>query len=127
MNLIYLILLLLPRILTLFKEIIKFSHQFHIEEEVACADCHTEVESSVDLSASLLPTMDACANCHDVDDEEECSTCHYENVQEPFPVKSPELYFSHKSHMENENAECTSCHGGLSEVDFSFESSKATS
>lgn len=104
------------------KEIIKFSHQFHIEEDVECADCHAEIENSVNLTGSLLPTMDACADCHDVEDEEECSTCHYENVQVPFPVKSVDLYFNHKSHMENENAECANCHGGLDEVDFSFES-----
>ena len=87
------------------KDIIKFTHKFHLEQELECTDCHTEVESSVDLSKRLVPTMESCGNCHDIEDEEECSTCHYENVLEPFPVKTPELYFSHKSHMENEDAE----------------------
>ena len=105
------------------KEIIKFSHQFHIGEDMDCTDCHTEAVESIDLNSTLLPKMAVCADCHDVEDEDECSTCHYENVQVPFPAKSAELYFSHKSHMENENAECTNCHSGLNEVDFSFESS----
>lgn len=104
------------------KEIIKFSHQFHIEQEVACEDCHTEAETSMDLTGSLLPTMDACANCHDVEDDDECATCHYEDVLEPFPVKKAELYFNHKVHLEQDNVNCEKCHSGLNEVDFSFES-----
>ena len=106
------------------KEIIKFSHQFHADEDVACTDCHNEAENSTDLiSGSLLPTMDVCADCHDVEDEDECSTCHYEDVQVPFPTKKAELIFNHKSHLENEDVECTQCHSGLDKVDFGFESS----
>ncbi len=104
------------------KEIIKFSHQFHLGEDIECTDCHTKATESSDLTGSLLPTMETCSDCHDVEDEDECSTCHYDNVNVPFPTEEPELYFSHKSHMDNENAECTQCHSGLNKVDFSFES-----
>ncbi len=104
------------------KDIIKFSHQFHLGEDLACTDCHTEATESINLDGSLLPKMAVCADCHDVEDKDECSTCHYDNVQVPFPTKKTELYFSHKSHMENEEAECTTCHSGLDKVDFSIES-----
>ncbi|MBU0474228.1 MAG: cytochrome C [Bacteroidetes bacterium] len=106
------------------KDIIKFSHQFHSEQEVMCADCHSKVENSVDLNERLLPTMATCANCHDVEDENECSTCHYDGVQVPFPAKNADLYFSHKAHLGQENVSCAKCHSGLNEVDFSFESPK---
>jgi hypothetical protein len=104
------------------KGIIKFSHQFHIEEEAMCTDCHSKVENSTDLSESLKPTMETCGNCHDVKDENECSTCHYDNVKVPFPAKNTELIFSHKAHLDQENVTCTKCHTGLNKVDYSFES-----
>jgi len=104
------------------KSIIKFSHQFHFEQEAMCTDCHTKVEESVNLSQRLTPTMDACANCHDVEDEEECSTCHYENVQVPFPQKNNEHIFNHKSHFEEDGVSCTKCHKGLNNADYSFQS-----
>ena len=104
------------------KSIIKFSHQFHFEQEAMCTDCHTEVEESVDLSQRLVPTMDACANCHEVDDEEECSTCHYDGIQEPFPDKKNDIIFNHKSHLGQKGLSCTKCHTGLNNVDYSFES-----
>jgi len=107
------------------KEIIKFSHQFHIEQEVMCTDCHSKVENSVNLNESLKPLMSTCANCHDVEDENECSTCHYDNVQVTFPKKSIKLLFSHKEHLSQENVSCAKCHVGLDKVDYSFESSAA--
>jgi len=106
------------------KSIIKFSHEFHASE-IVCSDCHTMVENSTELSGSLLPTMAVCADCHDVEDQDECSTCHYENVQVPFPVKTSDLYFNHKAHMSVENALCSNCHSGLDKVDYSFESETA--
>lgn len=104
------------------KQIIKFSHQFHNEQEVACIDCHSKVEGSVDLNGSLTPTMDACANCHDVDNLDECATCHYDDVQEPFPTKEAELNFNHAIHLGQDNVTCKKCHNGLDKVDYSFES-----
>ena len=54
------------------KDLIKFSHRFHIEMETACTDCHTGVPESTSLSDKLLPGMDACGACHDVEDDENC-------------------------------------------------------
>ncbi len=104
------------------KSIIKFSHQLHIEMEVECEMCHAEVAESTSLSGKLLPSKDACADCHDVEDDENCEMCHYEDVNEPLPETRSELYFSHKSHIEDQSMECASCHKGLDQVDYAAES-----
>jgi hypothetical protein len=105
------------------KSIIKFSHKLHIENEVDCADCHTAVTDAVDLSESLLPTMETCGNCHDIEDEDGCTTCHYKDTFEPFEEeKTSEIKFNHKLHISDENLECTTCHQGLDSVDYAFES-----
>lgn len=104
------------------KDIIKFSHKVH--ESVDCETCHTGVTEATNLSMRLLPVKDNCATCHDVNDAEQCNTCHYENVQEPLIQKKSDLIFNHKAHIEM-GKKCTDCHQGLSEVDYSFESSSA--
>lgn len=107
------------------KKLIKFSHQFHIENDAYCDDCHTKAPNAEDLSASLLPTMDACAGCHDVEDDNECSTCHYEDIYEPFSEEeeeTDEIIFSHKFHVSENETECIVCHKGLNKVDYAFES-----
>lgn len=106
------------------KSIIKFSHSFHLEM-AECADCHSNVTESVDFSTSLYPTMDECASCHDVEDDENCEMCHYEDVYEPLIPSSTEIIFNHKLHLTEQNLECETCHQGLGDVDYSFESEKA--
>lgn len=107
------------------KSIIKFSHQLHAEMEVDCATCHVNAAESTSLSDQLLPTMDECAACHDVEDEDNCSTCHYEGVLEPFELEKPDLIYSHKYHLETQDVECETCHSGLSTVDYADESESA--
>lgn len=104
------------------KDLIIFSHQFHIEMETECETCHSKAAKSAELGISLLPTMDACAECHDVEDDDECSTCHYEDVLEPFTEKKAELYFDHSMHVGAQEMACTTCHAGLDKVDYAFES-----
>jgi len=105
------------------KSLIKFSHQFHVENDVECEACHTSVEESTVLNQILLPDMEACSECHDVEDEENCEMCHYKDVYEPLIVKTSELYFNHKFHLTEQKMECQNCHKGLDEEDYSFESS----
>ncbi len=102
------------------KEIIKFSHELHAED-VACEDCHTGVPESTTLTGRLLPEKDVCATCHDVDDDEECGTCHYEDVYEPLVQDKSGLYFSHSQHV-NDNTKCTTCHKGIEKVAYAGES-----
>ena len=104
------------------KNIIKFSHEFH-SEVTDCASCHTGVPEAETLSAKLLPSMDDCSACHDVEDEDNCEQCHYEDVYEALvPTQSTSLNFNHKLHVTVQKMECTTCHKGLDEVEYSFES-----
>lgn len=103
------------------KTIIKFSHQLHAESEVDCASCHSNVPESTSLSDRLLPEKDACAACHDVDDDDNCSTCHYEDVNEPLVQKKSELTFNHKFHISEQNQDCRECHKDFTEVAYSSE------
>jgi len=106
------------------KKLIKFSHKYHLSDDVGaeCGDCHSKVSESTALSDSLLPTMDDCATCHDVEDDEQCSTCHYEDVYESLIQSKTDLYFNHKFHIADQKQECTTCHQGLGKVNYSFES-----
>lgn len=103
------------------KEIIKFSHELHAEV-TDCASCHVKIEESATLEGDLLPDKETCAECHDVDDDENCQMCHYEDVYEPLVKAEPELIFSHKYHLENyPSNDCQECHEGITEVDYAFE------
>jgi hypothetical protein len=89
-----------------------FPHDVHFENEVACTDCHQGVTSSTMASDHLLPGMETCADCHDVDADDECGTCHT-NVDEAGEYER-RVYgaplFAHVAHLEKEIA-CAACHG----------------
>lgn len=105
------------------KDIIKFSHSAH-GEAVECADCHTKVVESVALNERLLPEKSVCATCHDVEDTNNCSFCHYDDVQEPLIQKKSDLIFNHKMHVSDQKTDCSKCHKGLEKVAYSFESAE---
>ena len=79
------------------REIIKFSHQFHLELS-DCESCHSSTAEAVTLNDRLLPTKDDCAACHDVEDDEMCTTCHYEDVYEPMIQSVGGIIFDHSFH-----------------------------
>lgn len=106
------------------KDIIKFSHAVH-KEATDCASCHINVSESTSLTDRYLPNHDVCSSCHDVENTDECSMCHYEDVNEPLIQKTSELYFNHKFHISDQKMECTSCHKGIDEVDYAFQSASA--
>lgn len=103
------------------KDLIKFSHSLH-SDLVECSDCHTSVTESTSLTDRLLPNHDSCIDCHDVDDENECSTCHKNDNYEALIQKKSTLIFNHKIH-DLQKLNCIDCHKGLDKVDYSFESS----
>ena len=103
------------------KSIIKFSHKVH-NGNAECTDCHTAVPDSKSLNDRLLPNHDACGNCHDVEDEKNCTTCHYENKFEPLIQKKSELVFNHSFHVKDQKLECVKCHSGIWNVDYAFQS-----
>lgn len=101
-------------------KLIKFSHKFH-SDLTDCSTCHSKVDSSVSLKDNLLPTMDNCAQCHDVENSDSCSTCHYGDVYEALTPVQTELIFDHSFHVGKEKLDCQTCHKGITEVDYAFQ------
>jgi len=99
--------------------VIKFSHSLHTDL-IDCQTCHSAVIASTSLKDKLFPNHDNCIDCHAVDDENECKTCHFEDKYETLMQKEPDLYFNHKFHIEDKELKCESCHKGISEVDYAM-------
>ncbi len=92
-----------------------FDHVRHVEDEgLVCDDCHSGVESSASGLDNLLPNKDVCSDCHEVDDEAECGTCH-SNVDEAKPLTPITDYsekFTHEGHLGT-GLECQDCHAAV--------------
>lgn len=92
-----------------------FSHQLHVEEnETECSSCHEAAETSQTGKDNLLPDMETCGDCHDVEDDENCGMCH-SDIEEPLEVIRIEEYnakFSHEVHI-TAKFECSDCHLGI--------------
>jgi len=91
-----------------------FNHQLHVTElELECATCHPAAESGLS-SDRLLPNKAACAECHDVNDQNDCALCHV-SVARFGKVAVPEvkLFFSHKDHLTYDPLTCETCHAGV--------------
>lgn len=97
------------------KSKIKFSHQLH-KDAAECGGCHSGISNSTSLNEGLFPKHDDCSSCHDVADNDKCSTCHYDNVFESLQEDNEALLFSHKNHLAK-SAECLTCHPGITEDD----------
>ena len=100
--------------------IIKFSHQLHADL-VSCEDCHSAVVNSTSLVNLQFPNHQSCESCHEVDNSDDCNTCHYEDKYEPLVRKKSELIFDHSFHLNNSSMQCTDCHQGFTEVDYSWQ------
>jgi hypothetical protein len=88
-------------------------HAIHAEAELECGDCHADAETSTSGIDLLLPTMDTCADCHDIEDDTECGVCH---THPDDPLSFADRLglvqkFSHAAHVNNDMT-CTECHGG---------------
>jgi len=91
---------------------ILFPHDLHFEAEVECATCHDGVAGSTSAADHLFPEMDVCADCHDVDADDECSMCHT-NADEAGEYTRPAYgagRFAHAPHLARDMA-CATCHG----------------
>jgi len=107
------------------KDKIRFSHEFHLEEqELECDVCHESVFESTHVFQSNLPEKDVCSDCHDGDTApEDCSFCH-SSAENPaaLPVKIiPQLIFSHKFHLD-QDIDCESCHTDIAETNLTLKS-----
>ncbi len=93
-----------------------FPHDLHVEGmEIECEMCHQDVSESMSGRDNLIPGMDVCEACHDIEDTDNCTMCHsdmdnldvYHRVEDFLPL------FNHKVHLEQE-LDCTHCHSGVS-------------
>jgi hypothetical protein len=111
------------------QEIIKSSHKYHLVElELTCDACHKNAATSEVSADKLLPGHDGCSDCHAVDDEEQCVTCHFEDAETRVALEPTdrEIVFSHKFHIEQAGMACETCHKNLKEVDFANAESAPT-
>ena len=97
---------------------IRFNHQFHLGEDVEleCSACHAAAESQAS-GDRLLPTMEVCGECHDVEDDEGCALCHTDmDNMEQIDIPPREIAFSHQAHLGYEGTTCQTCHAGMEKV-----------
>jgi hypothetical protein len=96
---------------------LNFSHKLHAEQDVACGDCHQGMDEKTELSGDR-PGHEACFECHD-DEEENCAFCHLDNTpgaERKVPRHQTEgLVFSHETHVEATEGDCTSCHATVAD------------
>jgi len=94
---------------------IKFNHAYHVSEVgVACADCHTGIETAPP-GTRVIPNHDVCATCHEqVNEPEHCGACHSNPENAAAVPPRPGRYegFSHQSHTAAGVA-CADCHGDI--------------
>ncbi|RMF09984.1 MAG: hypothetical protein D6762_02450 [Candidatus Neomarinimicrobiota bacterium] len=98
---------------------IPFPHDLHVQDaEIECETCHPDASESRSVwDQSLLPAMETCADCHDV--EEDCNLCHT-HPEDPRPLvdsRPPyEQDFSHQLHL-GQGLACATCHDYILEDD----------
>ncbi len=93
-----------------------FPHDIHIEQEIACTDCHAGIEAATAVGERFMPAMDFCSDCHEVDDDEQCVMCHTSpDDAGDYPERIfGAQFFSHAAHG-GADIECATCHGILAE------------
>jgi hypothetical protein len=92
-----------------------FNHKFHVEEnEMSCTDCHSKASTSNLPDDNLNAKMEACADCHDISDKDECVTCH-SNPENVIPAQGyfeNYEFFSHQKHIQA-GKDCKTCHAKI--------------
>ncbi len=99
-------------------------HAIHAENEVECESCHESASTAKDLQG-LLPTMETCAACHEVEDESKCGSCHINGAPSAsagfsWPKRTILSNFPHSAHGEKQQQSCADCHGPDGEGGMTF-------
>jgi hypothetical protein len=93
---------------------IKFSHYIHEKQKVDCRNCHENVLSDAEKRQSAFPDMEICSDCHDIEDETNCGSCH-SNTNNPdtyAKLRDTHLLFSHQLHQKR-TSNCAECHASI--------------
>jgi len=90
-----------------------FSHRAHIEQELACTDCHLAAESADEPG---MPGLGACRLCHAELDAEKPAERKVESLFDGKQFRAmargavgPEIVFPHLKHVEA-GLDCAACH-----------------
>ncbi|MBU1702055.1 MAG: hypothetical protein KJ970_01450 [Candidatus Eisenbacteria bacterium] len=96
-------------------ERLSFSHRLHIEDaELTCADCHAIRGEGESMAGYRRAGMQACANCHDIEDDAGCTLCHSDKEISPSYDLPSIQYFSHVNHS-GDRFDCAACHPGVAQ------------
>lgn len=99
-----------------------FNHKVHMDEDMACGECHLHAEDGV--YATLPPTR-VCMLCHEEaqgEDPEEPKVREFAEAEDayiPFPIANElvgHVYFSHEAHVTWAAMDCDECHGDMAEA-----------
>ena len=87
------------------KEKVYFPHKLHLENDLGCEECHTDIKKSVTTDGGNdIPNDKVCDNCHEAKDK-------FGEVVK-FPYKQT-YQFNHKFHIEEQDLSCKDCHSAL--------------
>ena len=103
-----------------------FVHEIHtVDAEIECSSCHDDIffmqrgvaVRSGKFTMAAMADGQFCGACHDGDGafstESNCMACHTVS-EDPIVWKTPtKTSFSHKSHVEEFELECSDCHSGI--------------
>jgi hypothetical protein len=97
---------------------IAFDHNKHVENGVACTDCHSGAEEA---AHATLPSVSTCMTCHEsalTTSQEEAkvraaASTGKELVWTQITSVPPHVYFSHRRHVRAGQLDCATCHGAI--------------
>lgn len=97
---------------------LRFNHKRHVDEGMACTDCHSRAATSPQAGHPLIKT---CMLCHqepkgDTPDEAKLREFAAAGRQIPWVTvnRMPgHVYFSHEAHLTYGKLDCAECHGDV--------------
>ncbi|HLE36230.1 MAG TPA: cytochrome c3 family protein [Candidatus Acidoferrales bacterium] len=100
---------------------IAFNHARHVENGMACDDCHSGVKTQ---ARATLPTLATCLACHEApltqSAEEEkiraLAAAGKELAWVQLTRVPPHVYFSHRRHVQQGGLDCAICHGPVEKL-----------
>ncbi len=100
---------------------IAFNHAKHIENGLACTDCHAGVQTQ---AKATLPAIDFCMSCHSTalgtSTEEaklrKIAAAGEELLWTQQAQLKPHVFFSHRRHVNSAQLKCAECHGPMEQA-----------
>ncbi len=100
---------------------IAFNHAKHIENGLACTDCHAGVQTQ---AKATLPAIDFCMSCHatalGTSTEEaklrKIAAAGEELLWTQQAQLKPHVFFSHRRHVNSAQLKCAECHGPMEQA-----------